>query len=76
MYAWQLMLARFAIAIAQVFGGVMSLQTRLVVRCKERNKRAKEDIAMGYYDAIINIRSIRCMAFERIWCGKWAYILS
>ena len=33
-----------------MFVGVMSLQTKLVVRCEERNKRAKDDVARGHYD--------------------------
>jgi ATP-binding cassette, subfamily B (MDR/TAP), member 1 len=42
------MLAGFA--IAPVFVGVMALQTRLVVQCEARNKKAREDVAKGYYD--------------------------
>ena len=45
---WQLTLAGFA--IAPVFAGVMALQTRLVVKCETRNKKAREDVARGYYD--------------------------
>ena len=45
---WQLTLAGFA--IAPVLAGVMALQTRLVVRCEARNKKAREDVARGYYD--------------------------
>ena len=45
---WQLTLAGFA--IAPVFAGVMALQTRLVVKCEARNKKAREDVARGYYD--------------------------
>jgi ATP-binding cassette subfamily B (MDR/TAP) protein 1 len=45
---WQLTLAGFA--IAPVFAGVMALQTRLVVKCEVRNKKAREDVARGYYD--------------------------
>jgi len=59
---WQLTLA--GLAIAPVFAGVMSVQTRLVAVCEGRNKRARESVARGYYDAIINIRGIRTMAFE------------
>ena len=33
-----------------MFVGAMSLQTKLVVRCEERNKRAREDVAKGYHD--------------------------
>jgi ATP-binding cassette subfamily B (MDR/TAP) protein 1 len=45
---WQLTLAGFA--IAPVFAGVMALQTRLVAKCEARNKKAREDVARGYYD--------------------------
>ena len=45
---WQLTLAGFA--IAPVFAGVMALQAKLVVRCEARNKKAREDVARGYYD--------------------------
>jgi len=44
----------------------MAVQTRLVAKCEVRNKRAREEVSRGYYDAIINIRGIRCMAFERV----------
>jgi ATP-binding cassette, subfamily B (MDR/TAP), member 1 len=42
-------------AVAPVFAGVttsMALQTKLVVRCEVRNKKAREleDVARGYYD--------------------------
>ena len=37
-------------AVAPVFAGVMALQTKLVVRCEARNKKAREDVARGYYD--------------------------
>ena len=48
---WQLTLAGFA--VAPVFAGVMALQTKLVVRCEVRNRKAREDVARGYY----NVRS-------------------
>ena len=51
---WQLTLAGFA--IAPVFAGVMALQTRLVVKCEARNKKAREDVARGYYD-------VRCFPY-------------
>ena len=40
-----------------MFVGVMSLQTKLVVRCEERNKRAREDVARRCYD-------VRCGFFR------------
>ncbi|KAF8153367.1 P-loop containing nucleoside triphosphate hydrolase protein [Crassisporium funariophilum] len=66
---WQLTLAGFA--IAPVFAGVMALQTGLVARCEVRNKRAREEVARGYYDAIINVRGIRCMAFDRVFKSRF-----
>ncbi|KAL0945944.1 hypothetical protein HGRIS_012223 [Hohenbuehelia grisea] len=61
---WQLTLAGFA--IAPVFAGTMAVQTRLVAKCELRNKRAREEVAKGYYEAISNIRCIRAMSFENI----------
>ncbi len=77
---WQLTLAGFA--IGPVFAGAMALQARLVSNCDMRNKRAREDVAKGYYDvgfsllfpimiltssqAITNIRGIRSMSFEPV----------
>ncbi|KAF9521660.1 P-loop containing nucleoside triphosphate hydrolase protein [Crepidotus variabilis] len=53
---WQLTLA--GLAIGPVFAVTMA--------CEVRNKRARESVTRGYYDAIINIRGIRTMSFERI----------
>ena len=59
---WQLTLA--GVAIAPVFAGAMALQSGLVARCELRNKRAREEVAQSFYDAISNIRAIRSMSFE------------
>ncbi|KAI0772893.1 P-loop containing nucleoside triphosphate hydrolase protein [Trametes elegans] len=59
---WQLTLVGFA--IAPVFAATMALQTHLVAKCEVRNKRAREDVAKQYYDAIANVRAIRAMGFE------------
>jgi ATP-binding cassette, subfamily B (MDR/TAP), member 1 len=82
---WQLTLAGFA--IVPVFAGVMAIQTRLVVRCEGRNKRAREDVARGYYDvrhllltpppllcfdlSLPLYRLIRSMAFKRIFKAQF-----
>lgn len=66
---WQLTLV--GLAVAPVFAGVMTLQTALVAKCELRNKRAREDVAKGYYDAIINVRGIRAMAFERLFWDQF-----
>ncbi|KAJ6496976.1 P-loop containing nucleoside triphosphate hydrolase protein [Mycena vitilis] len=61
---WQLTLVGFA--IAPVFAVAMAVQTGLVAKCELRNKRAREDVARGYYEAISNVRGIRSMGFENI----------
>ncbi|KAK0212712.1 P-loop containing nucleoside triphosphate hydrolase protein [Desarmillaria ectypa] len=61
---WQMTLA--GCAIAPVFAGAMALQAKLVANCELRNKRAREDVSKGYYEAITNIRGIRTMAFEGV----------
>ena len=45
---WQLTLA--GLAIAPVFAVTMAVQTGLVAGCEVRNKRAREEVARGYYD--------------------------
>ncbi|KAF5373490.1 hypothetical protein D9615_009430 [Tricholomella constricta] len=66
---WELTLV--GLAIAPVFAGVMALQTMLVAGCELRNKRAREEVARGYYDAISNIRGIRAMSFEGVFRSKF-----
>ncbi|KAF8957788.1 P-loop containing nucleoside triphosphate hydrolase protein [Flammula alnicola] len=66
---WQLTLA--GLAIAPVFAGIMAVQSRLVARCEVRNKRAREEVARGYYETIINIRAIRCMAFDGVFKAQF-----
>jgi ATP-binding cassette subfamily B (MDR/TAP) protein 1 len=40
-------------AVAPLFAGVMVvLQAALVAKCELRNKRAKEEVAKGYYDVM------------------------
>jgi ATP-binding cassette subfamily B (MDR/TAP) protein 1 len=45
---WQLTLVGFA--IAPVFAVTMAVQTNLVSKCELRNKRARENVAKGYYE--------------------------
>ncbi|TBU63518.1 P-loop containing nucleoside triphosphate hydrolase protein [Dichomitus squalens] len=66
---WQLTLVGFA--IAPVFAGVMALQAKLVSKCEVRNKRAREEVAKQYYDAISNVRAIRAMGFESAFREKF-----
>ncbi|KAJ7125492.1 P-loop containing nucleoside triphosphate hydrolase protein [Mycena crocata] len=61
---WQLTLVGFA--IAPVFAVTLAVQTGLVAKCELRNKRAREEVAQGYYEAISNVRGIRAMGFETI----------
>ncbi|TCD65298.1 hypothetical protein EIP91_002823 [Steccherinum ochraceum] len=66
---WQLTLVGFA--IAPVFAVAMAVQTKLVSKCSMRNKRAREEVATGYYDAISNVRAIRAMGFETAFQEKF-----
>ncbi|THH28864.1 hypothetical protein EUX98_g5322 [Antrodiella citrinella] len=66
---WQLTLVGFA--IAPVFAITMMVQTKLVSKCAMRNKRAREEVATGYYDAISNVRAIRAMGFESAFRDKF-----
>ncbi|EJD51851.1 P-loop containing nucleoside triphosphate hydrolase protein [Auricularia subglabra TFB-10046 SS5] len=61
---WQLTLA--GLAIGPVFALVMTVQARLISHFELRNKRAREEVARRYHDAIANIREIRSMAFESV----------
>ncbi|KAG6814573.1 hypothetical protein H0H92_000101 [Tricholoma furcatifolium] len=61
---WELTLVGFA--IAPVFAGVMAAQTVLVAGCELRNKRAREEIAKNYYEAISNVKGIRAMSFGKV----------
>ncbi|KAF8959696.1 hypothetical protein BDZ97DRAFT_1836486 [Flammula alnicola] len=45
---WHLTLAGLAIAL--VLAGVMAMQSRLGARGEARNKRAREEVARGYYE--------------------------
>ncbi|KAF7295018.1 p-loop containing nucleoside triphosphate hydrolase protein [Mycena indigotica] len=61
---WQLALAGFA--VVPVFAMAMAAQARLSSTCEARNKRAREEIGMRYYETIANIRGIRCMRLESV----------
>ncbi|KAF5350692.1 hypothetical protein D9756_008502 [Leucocoprinus leucothites] len=56
---WELTLV--GLGIAPVFAGVMAVQTQLVGKCEVRNKRAREEVARGWYDVMCNIKGIRSM---------------
>lgn len=66
---WQLTLVGFA--LAPVFGVTMAIQTNLVAKCEYRNRRAREEVSRGYYDAISNVRGIRAMGFENVFQEKF-----
>lgn len=66
---WQLTLV--GLAIAPVFAVAMAVQTNLVAKCELRNKRAREEVATGYYDTILNIRGIRSMGFESVFLERF-----
>lgn len=55
---WQLTLVGFA--IGPVFILTMVVQSRLVARCELRNKRAREDVAKGYYE-VGSTCCLRCL---------------
>ena len=61
---WQLTLV--GIAIGPVFGGAMILQSSIVARYEIRNKRAREEVARRYYEAVASVRVIRAMALEGV----------
>ncbi|KAG6851298.1 hypothetical protein H0H93_011734 [Arthromyces matolae] len=61
---WQLTLV--GLAVAPVFAGVMAGQTVLVAGCELRNKRAREEVAKTYYEALSNIKGIRSMALGSV----------
>ncbi|KAH9974422.1 P-loop containing nucleoside triphosphate hydrolase protein [Lactifluus volemus] len=66
---WQLTLVGFA--FAPIFILTMVVQSRLVAKCELRNKRAREEVAKGYYETIVNIRGIRAMGFESVFLERF-----
>ncbi|KAI0298345.1 P-loop containing nucleoside triphosphate hydrolase protein [Multifurca ochricompacta] len=67
---WQLTLVGFA--IAPVFILTMVVQSRLAANCELRNKRAREEVAKGYYEVNNhNIRGIRAMGFESVFLERF-----
>ncbi|GLB39497.1 putative P-loop containing nucleoside triphosphate hydrolase protein [Lyophyllum shimeji] len=67
---WELTLV--GLGIAPVFAGVMAAQTVLVARCEMRNKRAREEVARAYYEAVGNVRAVRVMRpFEGVYRGRF-----
>lgn len=66
---WQFTLV--GLAIAPVFAGVMSIQSKLVAECERKNKAARESLASTYYDTVANIRSIRYTGLTSIFQARF-----
>jgi ATP-binding cassette subfamily B (MDR/TAP) protein 1 len=49
---WQVTLV--GVGLAPVFAACMAVQSRLVAKCEVRNKRAREEVAKGYYEVGID----------------------
>ncbi|KXN87644.1 Alpha-factor-transporting ATPase [Leucoagaricus sp. SymC.cos] len=60
---WELTLV--GLGITPVFAGVMAVQTQFVGKCEVRNKRAREEVARGWYDVLCNIKGIRSMGIAQ-----------
>ncbi|TDL13479.1 hypothetical protein BD410DRAFT_810506, partial [Rickenella mellea] len=53
-------------AIGPVFTVTMTVQANVVARVELHTKRAREEVAKGYYEHISNVRAIRAMSFETV----------
>ncbi|CAE6384177.1 unnamed protein product [Rhizoctonia solani] len=66
---WQLTLV--GLAVGPVFGVVMVFQVRWSGQIELRNKRAREEVAKQYYNAVANVRAIRAMALESVFKAQF-----
>ena len=66
---WQVTLA--GVAIAPVFAAAMMGQSIIVTKFEVKNKRAREEIARRYYEAVNNVRAIRSMALESVFARRF-----
>jgi len=66
---WQVTLA--GVAIAPVFAAAMMAQNIAVSKFEVKNKRAREEIARRYYEAVNNVRAIRSMALESVFARRF-----
>ncbi|KAJ1301182.1 hypothetical protein OPQ81_003593 [Rhizoctonia solani] len=66
---WQLTLV--GLAVGPVFGLVMVIQVRWSGQIELRNKRAREEVAKQYYNAVANVRAIRAMALESVFKAQF-----
>lgn len=66
---WQLTLA--GLAIAPLFIGATSLQTRFVQRREALNKVKREQVSKRFYDMAANVRGIRSMALEAVFLANY-----
>ncbi|CAE6451330.1 unnamed protein product [Rhizoctonia solani] len=66
---WQLTLV--GIAVGPVFAAVMVVQVRWSGQIELKNKRAREEVAKQYYNAVANVRAIRAMALESVFQAQF-----
>ncbi|KAF8607409.1 P-loop containing nucleoside triphosphate hydrolase protein [Ceratobasidium sp. AG-I] len=66
---WQLTLV--GVAVGPVFALVMVVQVRMSGQIELRNKRAREEVAKQYYNAVANVRAIRAMALESVFKAQF-----
>ncbi|KAG8709315.1 hypothetical protein FRC08_018413 [Ceratobasidium sp. 394] len=66
---WQLTLV--GVAVGPVFGFVMVFQVRISGNIELKNKRAREEVAKQYYNAVANVRAIRAMAMESVFKAQF-----
>ncbi|KAG8734642.1 hypothetical protein FRC10_011599 [Ceratobasidium sp. 414] len=66
---WQLTLV--GIAVGPVFAFVMVFQVRISGNIELKNKRAREEVAKQYYNAVANVRAIRAMALESVFKAQF-----
>ncbi|KAH7337541.1 P-loop containing nucleoside triphosphate hydrolase protein [Rhizoctonia solani] len=66
---WQLTLV--GLAVGPVFALVMVVQVRWSGQIEFRNKRAREEVAKQYYNAVANVRAIRAMALESVFKAQF-----
>ncbi|KAG8730774.1 hypothetical protein FRC12_020081, partial [Ceratobasidium sp. 428] len=66
---WQLTLV--GIGVGPVFALVMVFQVRASGNIELKNKRAREEVAKQYYNAVANVRAIRAMAMESVFKAQF-----
>lgn len=66
---WQLTLV--GVALAPIYIGVLTVQSRIVAGYEARNKLRREEVAKRFYDMASNIRGIRSMALEPVFAARF-----